>query len=84
VEDQHLGDDFLVTDSAETPFDRSYDSLATLNFSPYEDDFIAIIDGNVVGHNKDEKQLVREIRSMYPGKLPFIVKVPDRSKTTYI
>ncbi len=64
--------------------DRSYDSLVTMNFGPYEDEFIALINGIVVGHNKDEVILVKEVRSKYPGKLPFIVKVPDRKGIPYI
>lgn len=67
-----------------TPIDRSYDSLLTMNFGPYEDEFIALIDGTIVGHNTDETALVKEVRSKYPGKLPFILKVPDRSGTPYV
>ncbi len=74
----------MVNETIETPFDRSYDSLATMNFGPYEDEFIAIINGQVVGHNKDERKLVMEVKKGYPGKLPFIVKVPDRSRVPYI
>ncbi|MCK5773534.1 MAG: hypothetical protein KAH57_07070 [Thermoplasmata archaeon] len=67
-----------------TPIDRSFDCLATLNFGPYQDQFIAIIDGKVVGHNASEKDLVKDTRDQYPGKMPFIVKVPNRSEVNYI
>jgi hypothetical protein len=55
-----------------------------MNFGPYEDEYIAIINGKVVGHDKDERRLVKDVKNRYPGKLPFIVKVPDRSTTPYI
>ncbi len=74
----------MVRNVTVTPIDRSYDSLLTINFGSYDDEFIAIIDGKVVGHDRNEKHLVMEIKKKYPGKLPFIVKVPDRSDTPYV
>ena len=67
-----------------TPIDRSFDCLATLNFGPYQDQFIAIIDGLVVGHDISEKKLVEDTREQFPGKMPFIVKVPNKSEVNYI
>ena len=78
------GGEVMAKSEIVTPIDRSFDCLATLNFNPYQDQFIAIIDGKVIGHNASEKDLVNDTRDHFPGRMPFIVKVPNKSEVNYI
>ena len=78
------GGEIMAKSEIVTPIDRSFDCLATLNFNPYQDQFIALIDGKVIGPNASEKALVNDTRDHFPGRMPFIVKVPNKSEVNYI
>jgi len=54
----------------------NFDSLSEKDISQYAEEWIAIIDGKVVAHNKQFQEMNEYIKKNYPGKRPLITKLP--------
>lgn len=70
----------MPNDEIKTPTDRNFESLATINFGSYEDQWIVLVDGIVVKHGTNERELIAQAKKEYPGHIPFVVKVPKKSE----
>lgn len=55
----------------------NYNWFINNEFSQYSGEWIAIINKNVVAHEKNIKSLIQDIKQKYPGKKPSIVKISN-------
>jgi ABC-type enterochelin transport system ATPase subunit len=51
-------------------------------FECYEGQFVAMYDGNLVGHGKDDEQLASDIFQRF-GDVPFFIAKVEQSPTVY-
>jgi hypothetical protein len=70
----------MANDEIKTSMDKNFESLATVNFGSYEDQWIIMIDGEIVNHGNNERLLIAQTKEQYPGRIPFIVKVPKKNE----
>ncbi|MBR9707405.1 MAG: hypothetical protein GOV15_03135 [Candidatus Diapherotrites archaeon] len=53
-----------------------YDQFLLLNTKPYSDQWVAMIDGTVIAHNKSFKQTYDQAKKTHPKTKPFFAKIP--------
>ena len=58
------------------PLERNYEAFLKLDTSPYQDKWVAIVDGKVVAANKSFKGAYEEAKKLNPKCRPFLSKVP--------
>jgi len=57
---------------------KNYSAFLRLDTRKYVDQYVVMIGGKVVRAGKDIERLLKEVRKVYPNKLPFVAKVPKR------
>ena len=60
------------------PQEKGYEFFLRVNVSPYTDEWIAIVDEQVVAHGKEVKKVLAEAQRAYPKSRPLIAKIPGR------
>ncbi len=55
----------------------NYEFFLDTDLSKYAGNWVVIVNRKVVASGKDIKKMVLETRKKYPGKKPFIAKVPE-------
>lgn len=63
--------------------DECFDALSTVNSQNYrENEWVLLIDGGAVYHNKSEGKVLDYAEKNYPDEIPCLVKVPTRHPLT--
>ncbi len=58
--------------------DNPLDDLRHLDLSPYKGEWIAILNHQVISHGIKMKDVYYDARKKFPGKTPFITKMPGK------
>ena len=56
----------------------NYEWFIKKDLSEYSGKWLAIIDKNVVASGKNVDRLIKEVKSKYPNRRPFITKVKNK------
>ncbi|MCX6821425.1 MAG: DUF5678 domain-containing protein [Candidatus Aenigmarchaeota archaeon] len=56
--------------------DENYEGYMEADLSDFIDEWVAIVDGKVVAHNKDPKKAYKDAIKSKRGKIPLLAKVP--------
>ena len=59
--------------------DKDLKWFAKADLSKYMGEEVIILDRKVVMHGKDLKGMINKFRKRYPGKVPRIAKIPEKS-----
>lgn len=57
----------------------NFESLSEEILSKYAGEWIAVVDNNVVSHNKSFKEVYEYVKNNYPRERPLIGKLPEAS-----
>lgn len=74
----------VMDKSKMTVIDHSFESLASLNLNKFENEWILLIDGELVEHAKDERTILEIAKNKYGDAVPFLVKVPKKGTTVVV
>lgn len=55
----------------------NFEALSENDFTKFAGEWIAVINGKVIAHSKDFKQVCKESREKFPQEKPLIGKVPE-------
>ena len=58
---------------------KNFQTFLKLDTTKYLNQYIVMIDKKVVGSGKDIVAMLKSARKKYPGKIPFIAKIPEKS-----
>ena len=56
---------------------NEFDYIASISNTLEGDSWIAVIDNKVVASGKNSKEVFKKVKTDYPNKEPFIMKVPS-------
>lgn len=56
----------------------NYEWFLKKDFSEFSGKWLAIIDKTIVATGKDVNKLIKEVKTKYPNKRPFITKVKNK------
>jgi hypothetical protein len=57
----------------------NFQAFLRLDVSKWANQYVVIVDKKVVARGKDIVRLLSKVRQKYPGKTPFVAKIPDKS-----
>jgi hypothetical protein len=55
---------------------RNLAAYLRLNKARYKDQYVVLVDGKLVGKGKAIEKILKNVRKSYPGRVPFVAKVP--------
>lgn len=58
---------------------RNFRSFLKLDVSSLADQYVVFMDEKLVAKGKDIVLMLKNTRKKYPGKTPFVAKIPDKS-----
>ncbi|MBU7023625.1 MAG: hypothetical protein HXS40_05605 [Theionarchaea archaeon] len=57
---------------------KNFEAYYDLDKTGLENQYLIIIDGEVVAKGEDIETMLEKVRLKYPDEIPFVAKVPDR------
>jgi hypothetical protein len=57
---------------------KNFEAYYNLDKTGLENQYLILIDGEVVAKGEDIETMLEEVRKKYPDEIPFVAKVPDR------
>lgn len=57
---------------------KNFEAYYNLDKTGLENQYLILIDGEVVAKGEDIETMLEEVRQKYPDEIPFVAKVPDR------
>ena len=66
----------MVIKEKKTEVEKSFDSLASINFKKYENEWILMVGGEIVYHAPTEREVLEHSKKYYSDVVPCLVKVP--------
>jgi len=55
---------------------ENFKAFMELDETKYINEYVMIVQGKVVAHGEDAKNLLFEVRTQYPKEIPLIAKIP--------
>lgn len=56
----------------------NYEMFLKLDMSEFIGEWVVIIDGEIVAHGKNVKEVLKEAITRFPGKRPMIARIPEK------
>ena len=57
---------------------ENFQAYLKLDTSKLANQYVVIINGKVFATGQDIEEMLKKVRKLYPGKIPFVAKVPDK------
>jgi enoyl-CoA hydratase/carnithine racemase len=57
---------------------ENFQAYLKLDTSKLINQYVVIINGRVFATGQDIEEMLKKARKKYPGKIPFVAKVPDK------
>ncbi|MGC1120155.1 MAG: DUF5678 domain-containing protein [Candidatus Methanofastidiosia archaeon] len=57
---------------------KNFEAYYNLDKTGLENQYLVLINGEVVAKGEDIETMLEEVRKKYPDEIPFVAKVPDR------
>ena len=58
--------------------EESYNFFMEANVENYIDEWVAVVDSEIVSHGKNVEKVIKEAKRKYPKKKPLITRVPGK------
>ena len=65
-------------DKNKTSVEISFDALASMDLGKFENEWLLLVNGDIVEHSKSEKEILKLSKESYPDVVTCIVKVPKK------
>jgi len=59
------------------PLIANYNSFMRMDVSSYSDEWIAIVNGELVAHSKSFKEVYKTAKKKFPDERPLVAKIPS-------
>ena len=57
---------------------ENFQTFLKLDVSKLANQYVVIIDKKLVATGQDIEKMLKKAKKQYPGKIPFVAKVPDK------